>query len=89
MKKIVLAIATVLLASGTAFAGSDNYGTDYIPGPDAYPSSSVYHSMGSDGANALDLGGTKSIGTANSAPAPGGSANSDMSAGYGQGIWGH
>ena len=87
MKKIVLAIATFLFASGTAFAGSDNYGSDYIPGSGSYPGS-ANHSMASGGAKAVDLSGTKSIGTAGSTAAPAGSSNSDMSAGYGQGIWG-
>ena len=79
MKKIILATAAFLFASGMAFAGSDHFGSD-IPAAGSYPTT---HSMASDGA--VDLGVTSSItdsvaeGTATSGmPAPG----------YGQGIWG-
>jgi Protein of unknown function (DUF680) len=82
MKKIILAIATVLFASGMAYAGSDNYGTDYIPAAGSYPNA-ARHSMASGAA--VDMSSTKSIGAPDSASA----GNSDMSAGYGQGIWGH
>ena len=83
MRKIVLAIATFLVASGTAFAGSDNFGSDYIPAPSGYPTS-AHHSMASNGTTAVDPSGTKSTGTANSATG----SNTARPAGYGQGIWG-
>ena len=80
MKKIVLSLATLLVASGMAFAGSDRFGSDYIPAAGGYPTT---HSMVSGGA--VDLSGTKSI----TDGAAGGNAHSDMPApGYGQGIWG-
>lgn len=83
MKKIVLTIAAVLFASGTAFAGSDRYGTDYVPAAGSYPTTTT-HSMMSGGAP--DMSGTKGI----TDGAVEGSANSSMPApGYGQGIWGN
>ncbi|MCA0045782.1 hypothetical protein LB577_02235 [Mesorhizobium sp. B283B1A] len=84
MKKIVLTIAAVLFASGTAFAGSDHFfGTDYVPAAGSYPTTTT-HSMMSGGAP--DMIGTKSI----TGSAVEGNANSGMPApGYGQGIWGN
>lgn len=80
MKKIVLAIATVLFASGMAFAGSDHFGSD-----DGFGTANAgHHAMVFD--NSVDMTATKSIGTADSAPAQG--ENADIPAGYGQGIWG-
>lgn len=84
MKKIVLTIAASLFASGMAFAGSEHFGSDFIPAAGSYPTT-AYHSMVSGGAKAVDQSVTKSI--TDSAAA--GNANSDMPApGYGQGIWG-
>lgn len=79
MKKIILATAAVLFASGMAFAGSDRFGADYIPAAGSYPNAG-HHSMVSGGANAVDPTATKSIGTADSSDIP--------AAGYGRGIWG-
>ncbi|RJT39009.1 hypothetical protein D3227_15050 [Mesorhizobium waimense] len=88
MMKIVLTTATFLFASGMAFAGSDNYGTDYIPGAGSYPNAG-HHSMKSEGAYSVDLSSTASIGTADSAVAQKGNSSFDIPApGYGQGIWG-
>lgn len=88
MKKIILAAIALLSASGMAFAGSDNYGTDYIPGAGSYPNAG-HHSMKSEGAYSVDLGSTASIGTADRAAAHKGNSSFDIPApGYGQGIWG-
>ena len=87
MLKIVLTTATFLFASGMAFAGSDHYGSDYNHGS-GY-SNTGHYSMVSDNAYSVDLSVTKSIGTADSAPALGGNSSFDIPApGYGQGIWG-
>ena len=59
MKKIVLSLATLLFASGMAFAGSDHFGSDFIPAAGSYPTAGS-HSM-VYGANAVDLSGTKSV----------------------------
>lgn len=84
MKKIVLSLATLLLASGMAFAGSDHFGSDFIPAAGSYPTAGS-HSMMYGGANAVDLSGTKSV----TDSMAWGNANSGMPApGYGQGIWG-
>ncbi|MCZ8547821.1 hypothetical protein OOJ09_26860 [Mesorhizobium qingshengii] len=83
MKKIVLSLATLLFASGMAFAGSDRFGSDYIPAAGDYPTAGT-HSM-VYGASAVDLSGTKSV----TDSAAGGDSHSGMPApGYGQGIWG-
>lgn len=80
MKKIILATAAFLFASGMAFAGSDHFGSDFVPAASSYPTT---HSMVSGGA--VDQSVTKSI-TDSAAEA---NATSGMPApGYGQGIWG-
>lgn len=80
MKKIILATA-FLFVSGMAFAGSDHFGSDFVPAASSYPTT---HSMMSGGA--VDHSATKSI----TDGAAEGSATSGMPApGYGQGIWGH
>ncbi|MDX8447026.1 hypothetical protein [Mesorhizobium captivum] len=87
--KIILATVALLSASGMAFAGSDNYGSGYIPGSDSYPSTDR-DAMASDNAYTLDLGSTHSVGTVRSESAVGGNSAFDVpAAGYGQGIWGH
>ena len=81
MKKIILATAAFLFASGMAFAGSDHFGSDFVPAASSYPTT---HSMMSGGA--VDHSVTQSI-TDGAAEAD---ATSGMPApGYGQGIWGH
>lgn len=88
MKKIILATVALLSASGMAFAGSDHYGSHYIPAPDSYPASGHY-SMESDNAYSIDLNRTKSVGTVDDEKAMGGHSVFDKPApGYGQGIWG-
>jgi hypothetical protein len=88
MRKIVLTTAAFLLLSGTAFAGSDNYGSNYNYG------SGDNHSMAkpsaaSDHTYSLDLSGTSNIDTLNSAPTVKGKSSFDYPApGYGRGIWG-
>ena len=80
MKKIILATAAFLFASGMAFAGSDHFGSDFVPAASSYPTT---HSMMSNGA--VDHSATKSI-TDSAAES---NATSGMPApGYGQGIWG-
>ena len=82
MKKIILATAAFLFASGTAFAGSDHFGSDFVPAASGYPTAGS-HLMVSGGA--VDLSVTKSI----TDGAAHGNATSGMPApGYGQGIWG-
>jgi len=82
MKKIILATAAFLFASGMAFAGSDHFGSDFVPAASSYPTT---HSMMSGGA--VDHSVTKSIITDSAAEA---NATSGMPGpGYGQGIWGH
>lgn len=87
MLKIVLATATFLFASGTAFAGSDHYGSDYSHGS-FYPKTG-HHTMVSDNGYAVDPSGTASVNTADSAPTSAGNSIFDTSApGYGRGNWG-
>lgn len=82
MKKIVLTVASLLFASGMAFAGSDHFGSDFIPAASSYPTA---HAMMSGGAKAVVPSVTNSI----TDSAMGANSNSDMPAqGYGQGIWG-
>ena len=82
MKKIILATAAFLFASGMAFAGSDHFGSDFVPAASSYPTTT--HAMMSGGA--VDQGITKSI----TDSAAGSNATSGMPAsGHGQGIWGH
>lgn len=79
MKKIVLTIASLLFASSMAFAGSDHFGSDFVPAVGDYPTT---HSMVS---GAVDMSATKSIAADSAAE----KATSAMPApGYGQGIWG-
>ncbi|ANT53396.1 DUF680 domain-containing protein [Mesorhizobium amorphae] len=88
MKKIILATVALLSASGMAFAGSDHYGSQFIPGPDSYPVTG-HSSMASDNGYSIDLKSTKSIGTNDGEKALAGSSAFDKPApGYGQGIWG-
>jgi hypothetical protein len=78
MKKIILATAAFLFASGMAFAGSDHFGSDFVPAASAYPNTGS-HSMASDGAVDMSVTDSTTDGDATSGmPAPG----------YGQGIWG-
>jgi hypothetical protein len=82
MQKIVLTAATFLFASGMAFAGSDHYGSDFNHGSGYDYSNPGHYSMvklsaTSDDSYWVDLSGTASISTADSAPTY-----------YGQGIWG-
>ena len=66
-----------------AFAGSDHYGSghDY---------SVVKPSAASDQSYSVNLSGTASISTVNSASTVGGNSSFDIPApGYGQGIWGN
>ncbi|UVK38862.1 DUF680 domain-containing protein [Mesorhizobium sp. AR10] len=88
MKKIVLTTAAFLFVSGLAVAGSDHYGSDYNYGSGHdYPM--VKPSAASDHSYSVDLSGTASISTVNSAPTVGGNSSFDIPApGYGQGIWG-
>ncbi|MBZ9807285.1 hypothetical protein LB542_26145 [Mesorhizobium sp. BR1-1-9] len=82
MKKIVLTVASLLFASGMAFAGSDHFGSDFIPAASSYPTT---HAMMSGGAKAAVPSVTNSIADS----AMGANSNSDMPAqDYGQGIWG-
>jgi hypothetical protein len=70
-----------------AFAGSDHYGSDYSHG--SGHSNTGRYSMMSDKGYAVDLSGTASVSTADSAPTSGGNSTFDIPApGYGQGIWG-
>ena len=61
MKKIVLAAATLLLASGVAFAGSDHYGSG-----DNH--ASTYSTAGQSSMTSVDMTKTSSIGTTKSEP---------------------
>jgi len=81
MKKIVLTIASLLFASGMAFAGSDHFGSDFVPAAGGYPAT---HAMMS-GAKAVDPRVTQSITDSTVA----GQSHLDMPADSGQGIWGH
>jgi len=74
MTKIALTVAAILVATGTAFAGSDNYGSNNVNQPAASQSS----------AN-VDTTHTGSI--AKSVKAQG-DANANVPAQSGQGIWG-
>ena len=76
MKTIILASIALLSVSATAFAGSDNFGSGYVPGADSYPSKG-HHAM----VDTTTTNSTGKIADENSTfdkPAPG----------YGQGIWG-
>ncbi|MET2827537.1 DUF680 domain-containing protein [Mesorhizobium shangrilense] len=84
MTKIALTAAAILLATGTAFAGSDNYGSDNVSQP-AVTQSTIRHSANFDNAN-IDNSFTGSILKPNQAQ---GDANANVPAQSGQGIWGH
>ena len=73
MTKIALTAAAILVATGTAFAGSDHYGSDTINQPVAGQSVSV------------DTTHTGSILKSEKAQAD---ANAKVPAQSGQGIWG-
>lgn len=79
MKKIILTTAAFLFASGMAFAGSDHFGSDFVPAAGSYPTT---HSMASS--KAVDPTVTQSIKASKA-----GQSNLDMPTEYGQGIWGH
>lgn len=80
MKKVILAAAAFLFASGMAFAGSDHFGSEFAPTAGNYPTT---HSMTSS--KAIDPSVTRSVAGSKAA----GNATSGMPApGYGQGIWG-
>jgi hypothetical protein len=74
MTKIALTAAAILIATGTAFAGSDNYGSNNVNQP--VPNQSVSN---------IDTTHTGSI--LKSAKAQG-DANANVPAQSGQGIWG-
>ncbi|MBZ9808565.1 DUF680 domain-containing protein [Mesorhizobium sp. CA13] len=74
MTKIALTAAAILIATGSAFAGSDNYGSNNVNQPVANQSTSN-----------IDTTHTGSI--AKSVKAQG-DANANVPAQSGQGIWG-
>ncbi|MGX7872246.1 DUF680 domain-containing protein [Mesorhizobium sp. ORM6] len=74
MTKIALTAAAILVATGTAFAGSDNYGSANVNQPVAGQSTSN-----------IDTTHTGSIEKAVKAQ---GDANANVPAQSGQGIWG-
>lgn len=73
MTKIAITAAAILIATGTAFAGSENYGSDNVNQPVANQSSNI------------DTTHTGSILKSNQAQ---GDANANVPAQSGQGIWG-
>jgi len=75
MKKIVLTAAAILVATGTAFAGSDHYGSNTSSQP-----------VASHSASKIDTTHTGSIRKAKKAQDD---ANGGVPAQYGQGIWGN
>ncbi|MBZ9966671.1 MULTISPECIES: hypothetical protein [unclassified Mesorhizobium] len=76
-------VASFLCASGMAFAGSDHYGSDFNHGS-GYQNRG-YHAMVSDHGYAVDLIGTASVNTADSAPTLKGNSIFDIPGpGYGQ-----
>jgi len=75
MKKIVLTAAAILVATGTAFAGSDHYGSNTSDQPIAG------HSV-----SKIDTSHTGSIRKAKKVQ---GDADASVPAQYGQGIWGN
>jgi hypothetical protein len=74
MTKIALTAAAILVATGTAFAGSDNYGSNNVNQPVAS------HSVSN-----IDTTHTGSIFKSEKAQAD---ANANVPAQSGQGIWG-
>ncbi|MFD2057913.1 DUF680 domain-containing protein [Mesorhizobium calcicola] len=75
MTKIALTAAAILVATGTAYAGSDNYGSNNVNQPVAS------HSVSN-----IDTTHTRSILKSEKAQAD---ANANVPAQSGQGIWGH
>ncbi|MER8531024.1 DUF680 domain-containing protein [Mesorhizobium sp. M1272] len=75
MKKIVFTAAAILVATGTAFAGSDHY--------DSNTSSQL---VASHSVSKIDTSHTGSIQKSEKAQ---GDANASVPAQYGQGIWGN
>ena len=75
MKKIVLTAAAILVATGTAFAGSDHYGSNTSSQPVASLSASI-----------IDTAHTGSIRKAKKAKDD---ANASVPDQYGQGNWGN
>lgn len=75
MTKIALTAAAILVATGTAFAGSDNYGSNNVNQP-----VTTSHS-----ASDIDTTHTGSIAKSLKAQ---GDANANVPAQSGQGIWG-
>ncbi|MES0100282.1 DUF680 domain-containing protein [Mesorhizobium sp. M0019] len=75
MKEIALTAAAVLVATGTAFAGSDHYDSDTSSQP-----------VASHSVSKIDTSHTGSIRKSEKAQ---GDANANVPAQYGQGIWGN
>ncbi|MBZ9887489.1 DUF680 domain-containing protein [Mesorhizobium sp. BR1-1-3] len=75
MKKIVLTAAAILVASGTAFAGSDHYGSNTSRQP-----------VASHSASKIDTSHTSSIREVKKIH---GGADASVPAQYGQGTWGN
>ncbi|MFA6157397.1 hypothetical protein [Mesorhizobium sp.] len=78
MKRTALTLASLLLASGMAVAGSDHFNADFVPAAGSYPTS---HAMLLGDAQAVDPSVTTSINGAMG-------AHAGMPADSGQGIWG-
>jgi hypothetical protein len=74
MTKIALTAAAILVATGTAFAGSDNYGSNNVNQP-----------VASQSVSNIDTSHTGSIVKSEKAQ---GDANANVPAQSGQGIWG-
>ena len=74
MTKIALTAAAILVATGTAFAGSDNYGSNNVNQP-----------VASQSVSNIDTTHTGSIVRSEKAQ---GDANANVPAQSGQGIWG-
>jgi hypothetical protein len=75
MKKIVLTAAVILVATGTAFAGSDHYGSNTSSQP-----------VASHSVSKIDTSHTGSIRKFEKAQ---GDADASVPAQYSQGIWGN
>ncbi|MES0101691.1 DUF680 domain-containing protein [Mesorhizobium sp. M0019] len=80
MNKIALTAAAILVATGTAFAGSDHYGSN-----DANQLVANHFVAGRSSAN-IDTSYTGSILRSDKTK---GEANANVPAQSGQGIWGH
>ena len=77
MTKIALTAAAILLATGSAFAGSDHYGSDGVNQPAVTASAgNIDHSYTASISKPASLGGFKIKGDSNQPQS-------------GQGIWGH